>query len=400
MSFTRISLVLAYAAALAGSLWLGYQLRFDFAVPQETGRTFLLVFAWVIGFKLVCLWRLRQFEVLVGYFSLPDFSRLFWVLLATSFIVFGISARLGSDYAPPRSVVLVDFSFSVLGLTAIRLAFRQARARAATHAPGPPRQRARRAGIIGAGLVGTALAQEFAARRDLGLQAVAFFDDDRMKWGKRVQNVPVVGAPEILLNDKMDLELEEVIIAMPSATARRVAEIVQTLHRLQIKFSTVPSIYELTTGQAKVSQLGSVEVQDLLGREQVCVATDDVQQLLGGRVVMVTGAGGSIGSELCRQIASYSPRSLLLVEQSEVQLFQIEQELIDSGCGKLLVPLLANVQDESRLEYIFRQYQPDAVFHAAAHKHVPMVETQPGEAVKNNALGTLRLAEACLRHRT
>src|SRR5256884_2071584 len=377
MSFTRICLVLSYAAGLVGSLWLGYQLRFDFAVPPEAERTFLPVFAGVIDFKLICLWRLRQFEVLVGYFSLPDFSRLFWVLLAASFIVFGISTNLGSDYAPPRSVVLVDFSFSILGLTAIRLAFRQARTRAPARTPSLPRQRARRAGIIGAGLVGTALAQEFAMRRDLGLQAVAFFYDDRMKWGKRVQNVPVVGAPEILLNDKMDLELEEVIIAMPSATARRVAEIVGTLQKLQIKFSTVPSIYELTTGQAKVSQLRSVEAQDLLGREQVRVATDDVQHLLRDRVVMVTGAGGSIGSELCRQIASYSPRSLLLVEQSEVQLFQIEQELIDSGCGKLLVPLLANVQDASRLEHIFQQYEPDSVFHAAAHKHVPMMESQP-----------------------
>ncbi len=333
MSFTRISLVLAYAAALAGSLWLGYQLRFDFAVPKETGRTFLLVFAWVISFKLVCLWRLRQFEALVGYFSLPDFSRLFWVLLATSFIVFGISAHLGSDYAPPRSVVLVDFSFSVLGLTAIRLGFRQARTRADGRIPSTPRQRARRAGIVGAGLVGTALAQEFATRRDLGLQAVAFFDDDRMKWGKRVQNVPVVGAPETLLNDKMDLELEEV-----------------------------------TTGQAKVSQLRSVEVQDLLGREQVRLATDDIQHLLRDRVVMVTGAGGSIGSELCRQIAGFSPRHLLLVEQSEVQLFQIEQDLIHSGCGEAIVPLVANILDQRRLDYIFRHYHPQVIFHAAAHK--------------------------------
>ena len=400
MSFTRICLVLSYAAALVGSLWLGYQLRFDFAVPPEAERTFPLVFAWVIGFKLVCLWRLRQFEVLVGYFSLPDFSRLFWVLLATSFIVFGISTHLGSDYAPPRSVVLVDFSFSILGLTAIRLAFRQARTRATARTPSLPRQRARRAGIIGAGLVGTALAQEFAIRRDLGLQAVAFFDDDRMKWGKRVQNVPVVGAPETLLNDKMDLELEEVIIAMPSATAKRVAEIVKTLQRLQIKFSTVPSIYELTTGQAKVSQLRSVEAQDLLGREQVRLATDDIEHLLRDRVVMVTGAGGSIGGELCRQIAGYSPRRLLLVEQSEVQLFQIQQDLMHCSCGEAIVPLVANILDQRRLDYIFQHYHPQVIFHAAAHKHVPMMETQPGEAVKNNALGTLRLAETCAKHPT
>jgi FlaA1/EpsC-like NDP-sugar epimerase len=337
---------------------------------------------------------------LLGYFSLPDFSRLFWVLFATCLVVFGISTHLGSDYAPPRSVVVIDFSFSLLALTGIRLAFRQTRARAANRAQGPPRQRARRTGIIGAGLVGTALAQEFAARRELGLQAVAFFDDDRMKWGKLVLNVPVVGAPETLLNGNMNLELEEVVIAIPNAPAKRVAEIVNVLERLKIKFSTVPSSYELTTGQAKVSQLRGVDVQGLLGREQVQLATNDIRHLLQNRVVMVTGAGGSIGSELCRQIASNSPHRLLLVEQSEVQLFQIEQELIDSGYGKLIVPLVANVQDESRLEHIFEQYQPDSVFHAAAHKHVPMMESQPGEAIKNNALGTLRLAETCVRHRT
>lgn len=400
MNIPSVPLVLAYATALIGSLWLGYQLRFDFAVPEETARTFLLVFGWVISFKLICLWRFRQFDVLLGYFSLPDFSRLFWVLLATSLVIFGVSTQLGSEYAPPRSVVLINFSFSLLALTGIRLALRQAGARAANRVTAPPRQRARRAGIIGAGLVGTALAQEFAARHELGLQAVAFFDDDRMKWRRNVLNIPVVGAPETLLNDNMDLELEEVVIAMPSAPARRVAEIVKTLQQLKIKFSTVPSIYELTTGQAKVSQLRCVNVQELLGREQVQLATDDIKNLLQDRVVMVTGAGGSIGSELCRQIASYSPRSLLLVEQSEVQLFQIEQELIDSGYGKRIVPLVANVQDELRLEHIFLQYQPDAVFHAAAHKHVPMMESQPGEAVKNNALGTLRLAETCIRHRT
>src|SRR5829696_417295 len=196
MKITSVPLFLAYAAALIGSLWLSYQLRFDFAVPKETGRTFLLVFVWVISFKLICLWRGRQFDVLLGYFSLPDFSRLFWVLLVTSLVIFGVSAQLGSDYAPPRSAVLIDFSFSLLALTGIRLAYRRAAARAANRSTGLPRQRARRAGIIGAGLVGTALAQEFAARRELGLQAVAFFDDDRMKWGRNVLNVPVVGAPE------------------------------------------------------------------------------------------------------------------------------------------------------------------------------------------------------------
>jgi FlaA1/EpsC-like NDP-sugar epimerase len=317
---------------------------------------------------------------------------LFWALLVPSLFIFGVSNQLGSDYAPPRSVVLTDFGFSVIALTAIRLGFRPRNGQRSISGA-RPHKRARRAGIIGAGLVGTALAREFEQRRDLGLQAVAFFDDDRLKWGKRILDIPIVGAPESLLNGKGDLELEEVIIAMPSASAARVAEIADILRKLQIKFSTVPSIYELTTGQAQVGQLRPVELKDLLGREQVQLGSEEIQRTLRGSVVMVTGAGGSIGSELCRQIAAYGPRQLLLVEQSEVQLFQIEQELIDIGLGDRIVPLVADVLDRPRLEHVFEQFKPQVLFHAAAHKHVPMMEIQPGEAIKNNAFGTMQLAE-------
>lgn len=399
MELNRFKLLLAYAGALVGSLWLAYQVRFNFEIPLETHQTLVLVFTWVICFKLLCLWWGGAIDAFLGTFSLSDFSRLSWITLAMGFALFCVSTWFGSTYAPPRGVVVADFSFSVLALTAVRLAFRRAVSHVQTRS-GPPPQRARRAGIIGAGMVGTALAQEFATRRDLGLQAVAFFDDDRIKWGRHIHNVPVVGAPELLESDGTNLELEEIVIAIPNASDRRLSEIVKLLERLRIKFRTVPSSYELTTGKATVSQLRSVNTTDLLGREPVCLATEDIRELLRDRVVMVTGAGGSIGSELCRQIASYSPRRLLLVEQSEVQLFQIEQELIESGWHDQLVPLAANVQDKARLEGIFRQYQPTAVFHAAAHKHVPLMESQPGEAIKNNAVGTMRLAEICLRHGT
>ena len=382
MGLRRLSLVLSDFAALLASLWLGYQIRFDFSIPAAIQQTFPLIFLWVIALKLLCLWRFRQFEVLLGYFSIPESSRLFWALFVPSLIVFAVSNQLGSDYAPPRSVVLTDFGFSVIGLTAIRLSFLPDEPPSELGESLRPRKRARRAGIIGAGLVGTALAREFARRRDFGLQAVAFFDDDLMKWGKRVLDIPIVGAPEALLNGAMDLELEEVIIAMPSAPARRVAEIAKLLRQVQIKFSTVPSIYELTTGQAQVDQLRTVETKDLLGREQVQLGAEDILQTLQGRVVMVTGAGGSIGSELCRQIATYAPSRLLLIEQSEVQLFQIEQELLEAGFRDQIVPLVADVLDRPRMEQLFEQFQPHVIFHAAAHKHVPMMEIQPGEAIK------------------
>src|SRR4051794_38858135 len=389
----RATLIVSDIAALVGSLWLGYQIRFDFSVPAEVQHPFPLIFLWVVAVKVFCLWRFRRFEVLLGHFSIPESSSLFWALLVPGLFIYGVSTQLGSDYAPPRSVVLTDFGFSVIALTAIRLAFRpEKRSRPVSQGVRPPK-RARRAGIIGAGLVGTALVREFEQRRDLGLQAVAFFDDDRLKWGKRILDVPIVGAPESLLNGKGDLELEEVIIAMPSASAARVAEIAAILRKLQIKFTTVPSIYELTTGQAQVGQLRPVKLKDLLGREQVQLGSEEIQRTLRGSVVMVTGAGGSIGSELCWQIAGYAPRQLLLVEQSEVQLFQIEQELIDAGFGDRIVPLVADVLDRPRVEHVFEQFKPQVIFHAAAHKHVPMMEIQPGEAIKNNAFGTMQLAE-------
>jgi FlaA1/EpsC-like NDP-sugar epimerase len=398
MKTMRACFVFASAATLVGSLWLGYEVRFNFSMPAELEKVAVLASLWVVSLKMLGLWRFRQFQVLLRYFSMSDFTALFWALFTTSLFVYGISSQVGWAYAPPRSVVVADFSFSLIGLAVLRLALRRVFSQRAVAEHGAPRRRVRRAGIIGAGLVGTTLAQEFAHRRELGLQAVAFFDDDRSKWRHRIQNVPVVGPPEALVNDHLNLELEEVIIAMPSAPAKRVAEIVRTLQQLQIKFSTVPSFYELTTGRARVSQLRPVQVQDLLGREQVQLHNEDVRHLLCDQVIMITGAGGSIGGELCRQIAVYSPRSLLLVEHCEVQLFQIEQNLIESGYGKRIVPLLANVLDRHRMDYILRTYSPKVVFHAAAHKHVPMTEGQPGEAVKNNALATLQLAEACLKH--
>jgi FlaA1/EpsC-like NDP-sugar epimerase len=398
MKSTKGFLFFAYSATLIASLWLSYQLRFDFAVPAEVRRTFPLSLAWILSLKLLFLWRSRQFAVLPGFISTSDFSTLSRILFGASLIAFGISSQLGWKLAPPRGVIVADFSLSIIGLTAVRLALCSFYARSQLRQKPDQPSRARRTGIVGAGLVGSALAQEFASRPELGLQAVAYFDDDRTKWGTSIHDIPVVGAAEVLESDAVHLELEEVIIAMPSAPAKRVAAIIELLNRRQLNFKSVPSFYELTTGRAKVSQLRTVEIGELLGRDQIELATENVREILWNRVVMVTGAGGSIGSELCRQIASCGPSLLLLVEQSEVQLFQIEQELKDAGNTDLIVALVANVMDRDRIDQILERYCPSVVFHAAAHKHVPMMERQPGEAIKNNAWGTLQLAEACLNH--
>ncbi|MHB8522462.1 MAG: polysaccharide biosynthesis protein [Limisphaerales bacterium] len=389
-------LLVLYAAVLVVSRWLAYQLRFDFDVPPDSQLSLLSGWPWVLGLQLLLLVLFGQFSGLLSYFSLPDLRQLFLAIGGASGIV--LIARYHSNglLIEPRGVIVTDFVLSFLGLATVRLAFRVVRERFLSARNGTAR-RSRRVGIIGAGDVGANLARELSTKRGLGLNPVAFFDDDRTKWRSRVHDIPVVGAPEALMDGKLNLELEEVIIAMPSTSARRMGEIIKILHRTRLRYQTVPSLDQLALGKVKVSQLREVEIQDLLGREPVQLETDNIRQVLEKRGVMVTGAGGSIGAELCRQIASFNPGRLLIVEQSEVQMFQIEQELIEAGYGGIVLPLIADILDLPRMQYIMERFRPEMIFHAAAHKHVPMMESQPAEAIKNNTLGTAQLAELAMQ---
>ena len=198
---TQGYLFFAYTATLIVSLWLGYELRFDFSVPPEVRRTFFPSLAWILGLKLLFLWRSRQFAAMPCFISTSDFSTLFRILLGAGLIAFGAASQLGWNLAPPRGVIVTDFSLSLIGLTSVRVALCSLCARANVKKRRAQPGRVRRTGIIGAGLVGSALAQEFANRPELGLQAVAFFDDDRTKWGTRVHDIAVVGAPELLEDD-------------------------------------------------------------------------------------------------------------------------------------------------------------------------------------------------------
>ena len=186
---------------------------------------------------------------------------------------------------------------------------------------------------------------------------------------------------------------------MPSAPAKRIGEIVKVLRKAEVKMQIVPSMSQLASGQVKVNAIRSVEIQDLLGRPSVEIDSGNVARILEGQVVMVTGAGGSIGSELCRQVAMFGPEKLLLVERSEPHLFAIEQELLQGDGAATIVPLVADILDISRMHQLFEEFSPSIIFHAAAHKHVPMMEHQPVEAVKNNSIGTAQFATLAAHHR-
>lgn len=388
---------LMYGVELCATLWLAYELRFDFAVDAEAQHQRLIVLLWFVPLQLAFLGLFQQLNPLLGYFSTPDLARMFHALLLSAVVAGVVWLFAGTTLAPPRGVIMGNFIFALVALAGVRLALR-ALWESRPHGDAGRSRQVKRVAIIGAGDTGAMLAQDLMLKPAHGMVPVAFFEDNQALWRSRLHGIPVVGSPEGIARAREEIQFDEAIIAMPSAPAHRVGEIVRLLRDAGLGCRTVPSIHQLAIGQVKVSQLRNVEIQDLLGRDHVTLATEGIRGILEGQVVMVTGAGGSIGSELCRQIAGYGPGKVLLVERSEPSLFAIEQELIGMGHGGRIVPVIADVMDEERMEQVFQACRPRVVFHAAAHKHVPMMEAHPGEALKNNVLGTARLAELCLRH--
>ena len=386
-----VFLMLGYAAIVAFTLWLSYQLRFDFGIPPEFAQTLSWSVAWIVVVKLACLFGFGQFRDSLSYFSAPDLRQIVRVCVVSSLAILVAYQFVGVEFAPPRGVILTDGVLLCAVMCSGRAGLRFIRERfLAPHTR--PSGRVRRVGIVGAGDEGAALARELLANRWLGLRPIAFFDDHRTV-DSRLHGIAVWGKPERLIEAKMALKLDEIIIAFPSAATTRRREVVALLQKSKLPFRTIPSMTELAMGTGEVNNLRPVQIEDLLGREVVKIDTEHIREMIAGATVLVTGAGGSIGSELCRQIAAFRPRALLLVERSEAALFPIEQELIERGFHHLVVPLVADVTHVASMADIFATHHPQVVFHAAAHKHVPMMESQPAEAIRNNVLGTAQVAE-------
>lgn len=249
-----------------------------------------------------------------------------------------------------------------------------------------------RAMIVGGGNAGTAIIREMQTSDKIAYNPVCVIDDDETKIGKRISNVKIIGTTEEIDKYAEKYAVDEILIAMPSAKKADLKRIYELCKKTKCKVKTLPGIYQIVNGDASVAALREVRITDLLGREQIQVNLDEIMGYIEGETVLVTGGGGSIGSELCRQIATHNPKKLIILDIYENNAYDIEQELKRKYPSLDLLALIASLRDKGKMEDVFEKYRPTIVFNAAAHKHVPLMETSPNEAVKNNVFGTLNAA--------
>jgi FlaA1/EpsC-like NDP-sugar epimerase len=383
-------------ALLIAVAWvLAFELRFDFNVPPTFNGALLETTVLVVAIKLAVFVAFGFYNRWWRYVSTKDMWRAaLGVLVASALAALAVYFGDPFERRLPRGVVIIDFIL-LLGLVAgTRLA-----ARTIFERPAASRivARGKEVIVVGAGDAGQLVIREMQRSRQLGYTPIGIVDDDPRKKNLRVHGVRVLGVIEELPHILRDNKPDELLIAIPSASGEDRQKVVEIARREGVPVKTLPGLYELISDDDNLAgRIRPVEVEDVLGREPVEVDLEAISEYLQGETVLVTGAGGSIGSELCRQIARANPSRLVLVDQGETPLFEIERELVDEREFTASIPVLADVSNRARMRSVFERYQPGVVFHAAAYKHVPLMEANPLESVRNNVLATKVVADTAV----
>jgi FlaA1/EpsC-like NDP-sugar epimerase len=400
----RVTFLFAFHAfVFAGSYAFSWLLRFEFDIPPDWVWTFRASLPVVIGVQLAIGVLFGFYRGWWRYVGITDVIRLV-VGLTVSLAVLSLLWYVGPFFdvppvyvKPPRGVLLIDWAFAMLTLFGARVAIRVGRDRMrSVETP----DTAHRVLIVGAGDAGEALAREIQHRPQLGMKVVGFVDDQRSKWNSEIRGITVTGPIANIGSIADSLGADEALIAIPSASGKRVREIIYHLAAADLKFKTMPGIDQLVSGKVQVTQLRPVNVEDLLRRNRIDLPGQPVEKLFKGKRVLVTGAGGTIGSELAAQVALLEPESLALVERSEFALYEVRKRISReaSWIQSRVTCNLVDICDAEILDALLTRESPDIVLHAAAHKHVPLGEENPPEYVRNNALATRALAEMCAKH--
>ena len=392
-------LTVLYSGIIVVSFFAALMLRFDFDLAEAVATTPCLwpTLIMLLVVNLVSMAVFGQFKIFLGCFYMRDMIAMLRAFVFAYAVAFVLITLL-PIFSVSRGVLLTSFVLSVGASITFRIGFRVMRERMLDGIYANGVRTEIHVAVFGAGNLGTSLVADLLSKRHLGVIPVVFFDDDKNKIGTRISGVPVERIPASFDEVRKRFGFDRAIIATTKFSAHKLTDITLGLKKIGIDPMIQPSYFDLASGRTKLAPVRKVNILDVLGRPQNDLHDEFVEKSLAGKVVMVTGAGGSIGSELCRQIAMCKASTLILVEQCEVQLFKIQQDLLSRKFGVAIRTCVADVCDRARMEHIISQGKPDIIFHAAAHKHVPMMESQPGEALKNNVFGTWNVADLAFKY--
>jgi FlaA1/EpsC-like NDP-sugar epimerase len=401
--YNRPAQVILDMLVLVMAFWIAYELRFEFTLSEQETQSRLWQTPLVVLIQFAALFIAGVYAFIWRYIGMAEITAFikaaFWSGLVLLILRLGLTPEF-HVWRVPISIIVMTTAFGVGGVLCLRVLRRAIyeRFEKRAKANGGNGRRSKPVLLVGAGRAGMLAAREIQNRGDLGLEIRGFVDDDGEKLGSVIQGVKVLGTSRDLPRLVSDLGVDHVIITIAQASRLTIRRIIEICEQIPIKARIIPGYYEIVGGQVELSRIRDVEIVDLLGREPVHLDQEILVGFLKGKTVMVTGAGGSIGAELTRQVARFDVGSLLLVERAEFALFDIDRELRQRWPELHLVPLVADICDRPRMESIFTEHRPSVVLHAAAHKHVPMMEINPTEAVKNNILATRLLGELAGSH--
>ena len=395
---------------LAAALYDAFLIRFDFNIPEFYLNAMIRMLPYVVATKIVCLFFFDLYRGMWRYTSISDLLNIIKAATVSSLFIVAFIAFKMRFVGYPRSVFIIDWFLTILFISGFRLIIRlfferfsrdKSQKSISRHLKDLLKHRpknVKRLLIIGAGNCGEKIIREIHDNDSLNFKVVGFLDDNRNKIGRKMHGVPVLGLTSEVSAAIKKVRVDEVLIAIPSATGSQIRKIVEHCKDSGIPFKTVPGYGELIDGRVSIKAIRNVSYPDLLGRAVVKLDTRGINDYIKGNCMLVTGAGGSIGSELCRQICRFNPKKIVLFERAESPLYEIELELSRNFTDIRVVPVLGDIQNSQQLEKTFALHKPHIVFHAAAYKHVPMLEIQPWKAIENNIQGTERLIKVVQKH--
>ena len=382
--------IVAVNAAYFLALWFRFDCTFS-----RIDRPYLTAWGQFVPFYTlfcVCIfWVLKLYKSIWRFASYTELLRIMLSSIVTG--IFHAAAITLMIRRMPMSYYFLGFMFQFVLIVAVRFSYRFVLLLRGRRASSVKESRVM---IIGAGNAGQMLLRDLKASKEIGDRAVCIIDDNPNKWNRTMDGVPIVGGRDTILHSVNKYDVQKIYLAIPSATAEQRRDILNICKETDCELKNLPGIYQFVLGEITVSKMKDVSVEDLLGREPITADMSGVFSFINGKTVLITGGGGSIGSELCRQVAAHSPKQLIIFDVYENNAYDIQNELKDNYPDLNLVTLIGSVRDSRRVFEVFETYRPQIVYHAAAHKHVPLMEDSPNEAIKNNAIGTYKTAYAAM----